>query len=81
MARKSAIPIQPVQHKVNTTDDLPEGLNNKYYTKALMRSKIDTFVDSDFLENLSNFRGGLLGGQPRAYYQRIIEDKDGNKLN
>lgn len=81
MARKSAIPIQPVQNKVHTSDDLPEGLNNKYYTKSLMRTKIDTFVDSDFLEGLSNFRGGLLDNQPRAYYQRIVEDKDGTKLN
>ena len=81
MARKSGNPRKNVNSRVATTDDLPEGATNLYYTVARARTRTDALVDSDYIQGMANLDADKLNGQPPAYYRRIIEDKNGTRLN
>lgn len=82
MARKSGIPRQNTisSKTLNSTDNLPEGVNNLYYTTPRTTSRVDTVVDSDYIQGLSNLDADLLENRPIAYYRRIIVDKNGTTL-
>ena len=80
MARKSGNPRKNTNNKVNTTDDLPEGATNLFYTTARAQTRTDALVDSDYIQGMANLDADLLNGQPAAYYRRIIEDKNGTRL-
>ena len=81
MARKSGNPRKNTNKKISTTDGLPEGATNLYYTVARAQARTDALVDSDYIQNMANLDADKLNGQPVAYYRRIIEDKDGTRLN
>lgn len=82
MARKSGIPRQnTVSSKpLNSTDDLPEGVNNLYYTTPRTTSRVDTIVDSDYIQGLNNLDADLLENRSINYYKRFIVDKNGTTL-
>jgi hypothetical protein len=81
MARKSGNPRKNTNKKISTTDDLPEGATNLYYTSARSQTRTDALVDSDYLQNMANLDADKLNGQNVAYYRKIIEDKNGTRLN
>jgi len=80
MARKSASVTKPSQIRVSTTDDLPEGGTNLYYTQARAHSRVDTLVDSDYIQNMNNLDADLLNAQPTKYYRRIVTDASGTRI-
>jgi len=81
MARKSGTPRKNTNKKISTTDDLPEGATNLYYTVARTQTRTDTLVDSDYIQGMANLDADKLNDQPVAYYRKIIEDKNGTRLN
>ena len=81
MARKSGNPRQNASKKIDSTNDLPEGATNLYYTKARSNTKVDETVDATYLQNLSNLDADLISEKPPQYYRRIIEDKNGTRIN
>ncbi len=80
MARKSASVTKPSQVKVSTTDDLPEGATNLYYTQSRAHSRVDTLVDSDYIQGMSNLDADLLDGEPVKYYRRIVTNASGTRI-
>lgn len=81
MARKSGNPRKNTNKKISTTDDLPEGATNLYYTSSRAQARTDALVDSDYIQNMENLDADKLNNQPASYYIKIIEDKNGTRLN
>ena len=44
-------------------------------------TKVDETVDATYLQNLSNLDADLINEKPPQFYRRIIEDKNGTRIN